>query len=150
MRYLLLSLVVISVLVSSTGTSLAQTVGPAQQQIVGVYLQIVVQDSSGNLLSYLETSRIIIDNPAKFNQLIDQNMNMFTTSTITVNGQNLEILKVNDTIVHPYNTIVSQNLVSVSTPTGYQVLVSADHDGYPVVKGDKVISYWTIIRTAPS
>ncbi|MGI0047072.1 MAG: hypothetical protein ACREBB_07790 [Nitrosotalea sp.] len=63
-------------------------------------------------------------------------------------GQNLEILKVNDTIVHPYATIVSQNLISVSTSQGTEVLVTADHDGYPVLKGDKVTSYWTIIRTA--
>lgn len=149
MQALLLSLALLSVMVLSTGTSFAQTVGP-EQQILGIYAQVEVQDSSGDLVSYLETSHVVISDPARFNQLIDQNMGMFKSSTINVNGQNIEILKVNDTVVHPYATIVSQNLISVDTPQGTEVLVTADHDGYPVLKGDKVTTYWTIIRTSAS
>ncbi|MGI0047073.1 MAG: hypothetical protein ACREBB_07795 [Nitrosotalea sp.] len=82
MHALFPSLILLSVLVLSTGSSFAQTTGPAQH-ILGVYAQVKVQDSSGNLVSYLETSRVTIVDPAKFNQLIDQNMNMFTSSAIT-------------------------------------------------------------------
>src|SRR5574337_621132 len=149
MRYLLLALVIGGIMVSSIGTSFAQTVGPAQQ-VIGIYAQVEVQDSSGNLVSYLETSRVTIADPAKFNQLIDQNMGQFTSSIINVGGQNLEVLKANDTVVHTYPTIVSQNLISMKTASGVETLVSANHDGYAVLKGDKVTTYWTIIRTAPA
>jgi len=77
-------------------------------------------------------------------------MNLFKSTIINVGGQNLEILKVNDTFVHHSPTIVSQNLISVNTSHGIEILVTADHDGYPVIPGDKVTSYWTIIRTAAS
>ncbi|MDE2588442.1 MAG: hypothetical protein KGL95_02080 [Patescibacteria group bacterium] len=147
MRPLFLALAIGSLLILSTGSSFAQTVGPPQQ-ILGVYAQIEVQDSSGNLISYLETSRATVIDPGKFNQLINQNMDQFKSNIITVGGQNIEILKANDTIVHPSATIVSQNLISVKTSSGTETLVTADHDGYPVVKGDKVTTYWTIIRTA--
>lgn len=168
MRLLFLALAIGSLLVLSTGISFAQTVGPqqqtvgpqpqtavpqqtaVQQQIIGIYAQIEVQDSSGNLVSYLETPRATVINPSRFNQLIDQNMNLFKSTMINVGGQNVEILKVNDTIVHHSPTIVSQNLISVTTPQGTETLVTADHDGYPVVTGDKVTTYWTIIRTAAS
>ncbi|MDE1764098.1 MAG: hypothetical protein KGH88_07615 [Thaumarchaeota archaeon] len=151
-----------SLSVLSTGSSFAQTVGPqpqiagpqqqivASQQIVGVYTQIEVQDSSGNLVSYFETSHTTITDPTRFNQLIDQNMDLFKSTIINVEGQNLEILKVNDTFVHHSPTIVSQNFISVNTSHGTEVLVTADHDGYPVIPGDKVTTYWTIIRTAAS
>lgn len=155
MRLLFLALVIGSLLVLSTGSSFAQTVGPQQivtpqQQIVGVYAQIEIQDSSGNLVSYFETSHTTILDPVRFNQLIGQNMDLFKSTIINVEGQNLEILKVNDTFVHHSPTIVSQNLISVNTSHGIEVLVTADHDGYPVIPGDKVTSYWTIIRTAAS
>ena len=148
MRYLLLVLLVGSILIPTAGTSLAQTVGPPQQ-VIGIYAQVEVQDSSGNLVSYLETSRVTIVHPEKINQMIDQNMEEFQSSIINVGGQNLEILKANETVVHTYPTIVSQNLISMKTPSGIETLVSANHDGYAVLKGDKVTTYWTIIRTAP-
>jgi len=160
MRPLFLALAIGSLLVLSTGISFAQTIGPQpqtagppqtavpQQQIIGIYAQIEVQDSSGNLISYLETPRATVIDPSRFNQLIDQNMNLFKSTMINVGGQNIEILKVNDTVVHHSPTIVSQNLISVTTPQGTETLVTADHDGYPVVPGDKVTTYWTIIRTA--
>lgn len=147
MRILLPAIAITIVLFSAMGVSSAQTVGPARQ-IIGVYAQVVVHDSSGNLVAYLETSRVTIMDPARFNQLLDQNMDEFTSSTINVNGQNIEILKANDTVTHTYPTIVSQNLISVKTGTGTEPLVAANHDGYAVLKGDKVTTYWTIIRTA--
>ena len=147
MRHLLWPVLVCCILVSSSvGTSFAQTVGP-QQQVLGIYAQVEIQDSSGDLVSYIETSHVTILNPAKFNLLVDQNIGEFKSNIIDVGGQNLQILKVNDTVTHTYPTIVSQNLISMKTSSGTEVLVTADHDGYAVVKGDKVTTYWTIIRT---
>lgn len=148
MRVLLLVLLIGSVLTLSTGNSFAQTVGPSQQSVLGIYAQIEVQDSSGNLVAYIETPRVTIYHPDQLNGLINSNMGMFNRNVINVGGQNLEILQVNNTLVHPSSTIVSLNLISVNTPNGQETLAVADHDGYPVVPGDKVTTYWTIIRSA--
>jgi hypothetical protein len=131
------------VLLFSTGISFAQT---PQERILGIYAQVVVQDSSGKLVSYLETSRVTILNTSQFNQLIDQNINQFQASQINISGQPVQMLKAIESIVHSTQTIISQNLITLNTPSGSQDLVYAAHDGYPVVPGDKVTTYWTIIR----
>ena len=144
MRVLLLVLVLGSILVSSTGNSFAQT---TRQTVLGIYAQIEVQDSSGNLVAYIETPRVTIYYPDQLNEQINENMNMFKRSLVNVGGQNLEILQVNDTAVHTSPTIVTLNIISASTPSGKIGLAAAYHDGYPVVPGDKVTTYWTIIRS---
>ncbi len=144
MRLLLLASLVGFVLLFSSGSSFAQNL--PQEQVLGIYAQVVVQDSSGNLVTYLETSRATIVNESTFNQLVDQNIGQFQVSQINLGGQDLQMLKATESIVHTSSTIVSQNLISLKTNQGDQPLVYANHDGYPVTKGDKVTTYWTILR----
>lgn len=162
MRPLFLALATGLLLVLSTGVSFAQTVRPlqqtvgpqpqatgsSQQSLLGIYAQIKVQDSSGNLVAYIETPRVTIYHPDQLNSLIDSNMGMFNRNVVNAGGQDLEILQVNQTTTHQSFTIVSLNLISASTPNGQVTLAAADHDGYPVAPGDKVTTYWTIIRSA--
>ncbi len=145
-----LFLMIISILALSTGNSFAQTAGPSQQSVLGIYAQIKVQDSSGNLVAYIETSHVTIYEPEKLNSLINTNMDMFDRHIVNAGGQSIEVLQVNDSVTHQSPTIVSLNLISVDTSHGQETLVAANHDGYPVVKGDKVTTYWTILRTVPT
>jgi hypothetical protein len=148
MRWLLLTLVICSFLALSTGNSFAQTTGTSQQSVLVIYAQVVVHDSSGNLVAYLETPRVTVYHQDQLNGLINSNIGMFTRNLVNTGGQNLEILQVNETITHQSSTIVSLNLISANTPNGQEALAAADHDGYPVVPGDRVTTYWTIIRSA--
>ena len=120
----------------------------AQSNNLAIFVQIKVQDSNGNLISYMEVPKITVLDVAKLNLLLDQNSPVFSKSYFTNGNQKFEIIRANDTTVHPSATIVSQNLISVSNGQNSQVLAIAEHDGYPVVKGDKVIAYWTVIRPA--
>lgn len=113
-----------------------------------IFVQIKVQDSNGNLVSYLEPPKIIITNLAKLNDLLNQNSPVFQKSFVTNGDQKFEVIKVNDTVIHTSGTIVSQNMISETNGQRSEVLAVADHDGYPVVKGDKATAYWTIIRLA--
>ena len=142
---------IVSLLALSTfGISFAQTVGPAQQQVLGIYAQVEIQDSSGNLVSYLETSNARIADPSQFNQIINENISQFKRTVVNTQEGDIEILQVNETFVHKSPTIVSLNLISLKTPAGPKTLVVADHDGFPVVPGDKMTTYWTIVRTVVS
>ncbi len=145
MRIVLLSLAVLSVLISSTGFALAQTTDTSNP-VLGIYAQVIVRDQAGNLVSYLETSRVTIVNTLTFNQQINENIGLFQRSVVEFNGQQIEILKANETLVHTFPTIVSGNLISVKTANGDKTLVFAEHDGYPMTKGDRVTTYWTIVR----
>lgn len=118
----------------------------AQTPNIAIFVQIKVQDSNGNLVSYLEASRITIMDVSKLNHLLDQNWQIFQKSFVTNGDQKFEVIKANDTVIHSSATIVSQNLISQTNGQRSEVLAVADHDGYPVVRGDKVTAYWTIIR----
>ena len=148
MRALLFFMTIVSILALSTGNSFAQTAGPSQKSVLGIYAQIKVQDSSGNLVAYIETLRVTVFNPEKLNSMINANMGMFDRHIANVGGKNIEILQVNDSVIHKSPNIISLNLISVNTPNGQETLAAADHDGYPVIPGDKVTTYWTIIRSA--
>jgi len=116
------------------------------QNNLAIFVQIKVQDSGGNLVSYMEATKITVTNVAKLNLLLDQNSPVFTKSLVTNGDQKFQVIKVNDTVVHTSVTIVSQNMISSTNGQQSEVLATANHDGYPVVKGDRVTAYWTIIR----
>lgn len=143
MRNLVVCLFVL-VCIASIGNSYAQT---PQNNLV-IFAQIEIQDSSGNLVSYLEAPQITVLDMAKLNLLLDQNSPVFQKSFISNGNQKFEIIKATDIVIHPSATIVSQNTISASNGKTTEVLAIANHDGYPVVKGDKVTVYWTIIRPA--
>ena len=141
LRALLVVLVIAYVGLLVPENSYAQTPGN-----IGIFVQIKVQDSSGNLVSYLEASKITVTDVAKLNLLLNSNSPVFSKSVISNGAQKFEVIKATDTFVHQSGTIVSQNMISSSNDKTQEVLAIADHDGYPVIPGDKVTSYWTIIR----
>ena len=149
MRALLATIAAV-VLVSSVGASLAQTAGPQpqqQQQVLGIYAQVEVRNSDGTLVSYLETSNVRISDPAQFNKVVDSEIGQFKRTVVNTAGGQVEILQVNETYVHKSPTIVSLNLITLETKDGPKNLVVADHDGFPVVPGDRMTTYWTIVRS---
>ncbi len=150
MHFLISAFIICSAMVSTMGVAFAQTAGPEPQQVLGIYAQIKVEDSAGNLVSYLETSNMRINDASQFNQIIDENINQFKKTPVNVGGQDIEILQVNESRVLQSSTIISLNIISLKTPSGPKVLVVANHDGFPVAPGDKMTTYWTIVRTAGS
>jgi hypothetical protein len=145
MRWLFFFLLVIPLGTISFEHSYAQS----SQGIVSITAQIVIQDSSGNLVSYLESERASVSNLWLLNEVIDKNPDVFSKTLVTNGGgQNFDLIKATDTITHTSATIVSSDLISTQVGKDTIILVTAFHDGYPVVAGDKVTTYWTILRTA--
>ena len=143
MRYLLVALVLASFCIMPIGNSYAQT-----PDNLAIFVQIKVENSNGDLVSYQECTKIIVTDAARLNLLLDQNSPVFQKSMITNGQQKFEVIKANDTIIHQSATIVSQNMISETNGQRAIILAVANHDGYPVVEGDKAIAYWTIIRPA--
>lgn len=141
--------IVVALMISSVG--IISIIGNSYAQNppnIIIYLQIKVQDSKGNLVSYMEVSKISITDLAKLNLLLNQDLPVYTKTLMTSGNQKFEVIRATNIVVHHSATIVSQNMISASTGQTSQVLAIADHDGYPVVPGDKVTTYWTIIRPA--
>lgn len=140
---LLLGVIMASVLMVSFSNSYAQT----PQNNIAIHVQIKVENSDGALVSYLETSRVIITDYANLNSLLDTNAPILHKKIVTIGDQKYELIKATDVLVHSSPTIVSENFISANSANSQEILALADHDGYPVVKGDKVTTYWTILRS---
>jgi len=118
------------------------------QNNLAIHVQIKVENSDGALVSYLETDKVIITDYANLNALLDTNMPILHKKIISVGDQKYELIKATDVLVHSSPTIVSENFISEMDNNSRDILALADHDGYPVVKGDKVTTYWTMLRPA--
>jgi len=141
---LLLGIIMVSVLMISFSNSYAQ----APQNNIAIHVQIKVENSDGALVSYLETDKVIITDYANLNTLLDTNAPVLHKKIVTLGDQKYELIKATDVLVHSSPTIVSENFISANSANSQEILALADHDGYPVVKGDKVTTYWTILRPA--
>ena len=141
---LLLGVIIAFVLMVSFSSSYAQT----PQNNMAIQVQIRVENSDGQLISYLETNKVIVTDYASLNALLDTNAPILHKKIVTLGDQKYELIKATDVLVHTSPTIVSENFISMTSGGKTQLLALADHDGYPVVKGDRVTTYWTILRPA--
>ncbi len=140
---LLMALVLAFVLMAPFAGSYAQT----PQNNMAIHVQIKVENSDGALVTYLETDKVIITDYANLNALLDTNSPVLHKKMVSLGDQKYELIKATDVMVHQSSTIVSENLISATGGNQKpELLAIADHDGYPVVKGDKVTTYWTILR----
>ena len=141
MLRLWLVMLVATVYLIMPAASYAQT-----QSDMIVFVQVKVRDSAGNLVSYMESTKITLANVDILNQLLDHGSAQMTKTIMQSGNKKFEVIKINDTITQPSSTVVSKNIISATDGQKSQIVLVADHDGYPVVKGDVTTAYWTIIR----
>lgn len=128
--------------------SFANSYAQTPQNSIAIHVQIKVENSDGALVAYLETDKVIVTDYANLNSLLDTNSPILHKKIISIGDQKYELIKATDVLIHTSPTIVSENLISAEGGNSKELLAIADHDGYPVVKGDKVTTYWTILRPA--
>lgn len=128
-------------------SSLASSYASPQDNI-GIHVQIKVQNSDGSLVAYLETDKVRVVDLGELNSLLDTSAPVLHKQIITIGDQKYELIQATDVLIHSSPTIVSQNIISENIGNTTQILAFAYHDGYPVVSGDKVTTYWTILRPA--
>ena len=110
-----------------------------------VIVQIQIRDSNENLIGYIETDRITVENLDELSEILDK---------MSENPKNLKIITIDVTEYQVITGIgnaefVSDKLVSRSAITndGKSILY-ANYDGFSVSPGDFVITTWTMIRPA--
>ena len=124
---------------------------------MAAYLQLNIRNSNGNLVNYIETERIFVQNLTRFNQLLDSlgsgELNdespvteatiSITNKNVTKNGQDLQLVTIRN-----FGNYFGQEL-SVSKTIFYlnsTLHIYADHDAYPIRYGDNVDILWNIWR----
>ena len=114
----------------------------------GIYIiiQIQIRDSNENLVGYIETDRITVNDLEFLSGILDElSENPKNTKIITIDGKKYEV------IVEEHHARYSADfLLSMSniTTNDDKKVVYANYDGSPIGKGDLVITTWTMIRPA--
>ena len=111
-----------------------------------VIVQIQIRDSNENLVGYIETDRITVNDLEFLSGILDElSENPKNTKIITIDGKKYEV------IVEEHHARYSADfLLSMSniTTNDDKKVVYANYDGSPIGKGDLVITTWTMIRPA--
>jgi len=115
-----------------------------------IHAQITVRNSHGQLVTYLESQRIVIENLQELNDLLVREEKPDSDPIINVNGNQYRLIKRTFTHTFESETVFATAKLSYEKEGVPQLLVYSDHDGYPVSKGDKLSITWTIIRPIPN
>ena len=112
---------------------------------VYIIVQIQIRDSNQNLVGYIETDRITVQDLEQLSVILDD---------MSINSENTKILTVDDKKYEVITGVgnaeyISETVVSLSAITNDgKTIVYANYDGFPVREGDIVITTWTMIRPA--
>ena len=108
-----------------------------------IIVQIQIRDSNENLVGYIETDRITVQNlESLFMILDDMSKNSENTKIMNIDDKKYQVITGVGNANYVSDTIVS---LSAITDDG-QTIVYANYDGFPIRTGDIVITNWTMIR----
>ena len=112
---------------------------------VYIILQIQIRDSNQNLVGYVETDRVTIQNLQELSGILDDmSTNPENTKTIFLDDKKYQVITGTGTAKYTVDTVASMSFVTADG----QSIVYANHDGIPIRAGDSIISTWTIVRPA--
>jgi len=131
------------VLIALMPTSLAFA---QEQRQIAMSSQIIVRDSDGILVAYLEINKVEYVSLGALHKFLDAEFNPAADQVFSANGQDLQLIRRSI----DYN-VDSDNVISDTTLNGQVegrviTLVRPIHDGIPVKSGDTLTVIWTFIR----
>ncbi len=145
MKIIVISLLCLS-LIGISSYSYAQYTEPdSDTKVPVVMLQLVIRDSDGNLVAYVEGVQIMAIYPLEFNEFLDKQHKEF----LIKDDKAYEIIQwqgKTEKFTKKY-TYSSFNLWANDQGKFKKVLM-VRHDSYQTQPGDTVSVYWTIIRPA--
>jgi hypothetical protein len=111
-----------------------------------VLLQLVVRNSDGILVSYVETNQITGIDPQVLNQFLQTIDNK---SIMTIDGKKYEVIHWQGRTERMVKSHAMTGFV-LYVPVGnsYQTALEVLHNSYQVEDGDTIAVYWTVVRPA--
>jgi hypothetical protein len=136
--------VAVMLLVTVVGNSYGQTYVEQDAQKSQIYLQIQVRDSNGQLVAYIEPTVLYMYYHELFNKYLDTK----PKSTIIIDGKKFDQIQFEERGTFGVSHVMAQYQMVYSTSPNAIPLLTLIHDGYPVVPGDTITAFWTVIRPA--
>ena len=116
-----------------------------QQADIYIILQLEIRDPNQNLVGYIETDRVTVQNIRILSGILDDmSQNSENTKIVTIDDKKYEVITGLGNAKFDYDTVVSVSVITHDE----QSIVFANYDGFQIKPGDVLISTWTMIRPA--
>jgi hypothetical protein len=110
-----------------------------------VFVQTLLENSDGNVVTYLTSDKFTDLNKAALQKLLDKEVSD-KDPIIEINGEKFQVIKRKLTITYDKENVIASTILADSTEGVLTTVARFAHDGYPIVEGDKVHSIWTFLR----
>lgn len=136
-------LMVIAILPILFGISYAQTSSKEKSnEQLFIYLNIRVRNAAGQLVTYLEESKIYYDT-----KLLNQVLDTMHPKIIKTGQTKSELYSIDLQKNYNVSETIGRTTLNAIAANGTEIMVAfSNHDGYPVVPGDTAIWNWTVIK----
>jgi len=146
MKIILISLLCLFLIGISSYSYAQYTVVDSHTNVPEVMLQLVLRDSDGNFLTYIEAKQIIVIYPLELNEFLDkQNHKEF----LIKDDKTYEIIQwQGKTEKYGEQNVYSQSNLWAYQQDEFKSVLTVRHNSFQTQPGDTLTVYWTIIRPA--
>ncbi len=118
---------------------------PIPQYGVFIFVQTIVENSEGQIVTYLASDKFTDVNPESLNLLLDSEVTE-KDPVVSIGDNKYQVIKRKQTIDYDKNNVIASTMVMHNQNDDLKLVARFAHDGYPIVDGDRVISVWTFLR----
>ena len=118
---------------------------PIPQYGVFIFVQTIVENSEGQIVTYLASDKFTDVNSKSLNILLDSEATE-KDPVISIGDDKYQVIKRKQTIDYDKNNVIASTMVMHNQNDDLKLVARFAHDGYPIVDGDRVISVWTFLR----
>jgi len=150
-KYLLFSALVMSIIFIASFASLSFAQSSAtlpeffSERDTFVFVQTLLEDSNGQVITYLISDKFTDLNEAALEKLLDKEVSE-KDPIIEINGEKFQVIKRKLSITYDKENVIASTMLADSEDNKLTVVARFAHDGYPIVEGDNVHSIWTFLR----
>lgn len=118
----------------------------AQESDFIIKSQIILRDSAGNLVAFLEVNKIAYVGAGIINTFLDGEYNPNSDPILTSGDKNYQLIR-RAIDYHPQaDELLTDLTLNMNLDGRQHTVVRPVHDGIPVKKGDTLTVIWTFIR----
>ncbi len=112
---------------------------------VFIFVQTIVQNSEGQIVTYLASDKFTDVDTESLNFLLDS-LATEKDPVVSIGDNKYQIIERKQTIDYDKKNVIASTIITQNQKDGLKQIARFAHDGYPIVEGDRVVSIWTFIR----
>ena len=112
---------------------------------VFIFVQTIVENSEGQLVTYLASDKFTDIDQQGLNSLLDADASE-NDPVINIEGKKFQIIQRQLNIIYDRENVISSTIMAHTQNGSLKMVARFAHDGYPILPGEKVTSIWTFIR----